>query len=53
MSRKHAGFIVNVDHSSAQEYIDLIHYVQKTVNEKFGVPLEREVRIIGEDLNKS
>lgn len=53
VSRKHAGFIVNIDHSSAEEYIELIRYVQKTVKEKFGVPLEREVRIIGEDLKDS
>lgn len=50
VSLKHAGFIVNVDKSSAKEYIDLIHFVQDTVREKFGVGLEREVKIIGEDL---
>lgn len=50
VSLKHAGFIVNVDKSSAKEYIDLIHFVQDTVQEKFGVGLEREVKIIGEDL---
>lgn len=50
VSLKHAGFIVNKDGCTAQEYIDLIHFVQKTVKEKFGVTLEREVKIIGEDL---
>lgn len=50
VSLKHAGFIVNVEKSSATEYIDLIHFVQDTVKEKFGVGLEREVKIIGEDL---
>ncbi|PFO84027.1 MULTISPECIES: UDP-N-acetylmuramate dehydrogenase [Bacillus cereus group] len=50
VSVKHAGFMVNVDNGTAQDYIDLIHFVQKTVEEKFGVKLEREVRIIGEDL---
>lgn len=50
VSIKHAGFMVNVDNGTAQDYIDLIHFVQKTVKEKFGVTLEREVRIIGEDL---
>lgn len=49
VSTKHAGFIVNKDNASADEYIALIEYVQKTVKEKFGVQLEREVRIIGED----
>lgn len=50
VSTKHAGFMVNVDNGTAQDYIDLIRFVQKTVKEKFGVTLEREVRIIGEDL---
>lgn len=49
VSKKHAGFIVNIDHATAGEYIALIHHIQKTVNEKFGVELEAEVRIIGED----
>ncbi|MFS0749070.1 UDP-N-acetylmuramate dehydrogenase [Oceanobacillus sp. 1P07AA] len=49
VSKKHAGFIVNKNNASATEYINLIRHVQKTVNDKFGVQLEREVRIIGED----
>lgn len=49
VSTKHAGFIVNVDNATASEYISLIRHVQKTVNERFGVELETEVRIIGED----
>lgn len=52
VSLKHAGFIVNVDHSTAEDYIELIRYVQATVKEKYGVTLEREVRIIGEDLTE-
>lgn len=50
VSWKHAGFIVNVNEATASEYINLIHFVQDTVKEKFDVNLEREVRIIGEDL---
>ncbi|MFP3359873.1 UDP-N-acetylmuramate dehydrogenase, partial [Planococcus sp. SIMBA_143] len=49
VSLKHAGFIVNKDGATASEYIALIHHVQETVDEKFGVKLEREVKIIGED----
>ncbi|WP_346216819.1 UDP-N-acetylmuramate dehydrogenase [Caldifermentibacillus hisashii] len=52
VSKKHAGFIVNINNATATEYISLIEHVQKTVKEKFGVSLEREVRIIGEDLKK-
>ncbi|MGJ9459475.1 UDP-N-acetylmuramate dehydrogenase [Oceanobacillus sp. CF4.6] len=50
VSLKHAGFIVNKDNATAKEYIDLIHLVQTTVKVKFDVNLEREVKIIGEDL---
>lgn len=49
VSLKHAGFIVNKAGASATEYIDLIHFVQDTVMDRFGVKLEREVKIIGED----
>lgn len=52
VSLKHAGFIVNKDNATAKEYIDLIHFVQSTVKQKFDVKLEREVKIIGEDLVK-
>ncbi|AIF42325.1 UDP-N-acetylenolpyruvoylglucosamine reductase [Virgibacillus sp. SK37] len=51
VSEKHAGFIVNKSEATASEYIDLIHHVQATVKDKFGVTLEREVKIIGEDIN--
>ncbi len=50
VSLKHAGFIVNKEGASSNDYIALIEYVQKTVKEKFDVALEREVRIIGEDV---
>ena len=47
VSTKHAGFIVNIAHGTAADYVNVIHHVQKTVKEKFGVDLETEVRIIG------
>ncbi|MDO4902709.1 MAG: UDP-N-acetylmuramate dehydrogenase [Limosilactobacillus sp.] len=49
VSTKHAGFIVNIDHGTAHDYVNVIHHVQKVVKEKFGVDLETEVRIIGRD----
>ncbi|WP_226657789.1 UDP-N-acetylmuramate dehydrogenase [Pseudalkalibacillus hwajinpoensis] len=48
VSKKHAGFIVNIDNATATDYLDVIHHVQRTVKEKFDVELEREVRVIGE-----
>lgn len=50
ISMKHAGFIVNLGGATATDYLDMIHYVQKNVAEKFDVKLEPEVRIIGEDV---
>ncbi len=49
VSRKHAGFIVNTDHATAKDYIGLIQHVQAAVKDKFGVELETEVEIIGEE----
>ncbi|MBC1434257.1 UDP-N-acetylmuramate dehydrogenase [Paenilisteria rocourtiae] len=49
VSMKHAGFIVNIDHATATDYMELIAYVQKIVLEQSGILLETEVKIIGED----
>ena len=49
VSKNHAGFIVNVENASASDYIALIRHVQETVQEKFGILLETEVKIIGEE----
>lgn len=48
VSKKHAGFIVNVNHATGSDYEQVIHHVQETVAEKFGVKLDTEVRIVGE-----
>ncbi len=52
VSTKHAGFIVNVDHATATDYLHLIHHVQAVVFKKFNVHLETEVRIIGESVTQ-
>ena len=52
VSKKHAGFIINKGNATASDYIALIEHVQKTVKENFGVELEREVRIIGEEISE-
>ena len=49
VSKKHAGFIVNVDHATASDYLDVIHHIQAEIKAKFDVNLETEVRIIGRD----
>ncbi|MFP4976162.1 UDP-N-acetylmuramate dehydrogenase [Paenibacillus sp. CN-4] len=53
VSRKHAGFIVNANDASAGDYIRLISHVRETVKQKFGVELETEVEIIGEEPSPS
>ncbi len=50
ISMKHAGFIVNIDKASATDYLDLIAFIQKTIFDLYGVRLEPEVRIIGEEI---
>lgn len=47
VSTKHAGFIVNIGNGTAADYQAVIKHVQDVVKQKFGVQLEREVRIIG------
>ncbi len=48
VSNVHAGFIVNAKSATAQDVINLIEYVQKTVLQKCGKQIELEVKIIGE-----
>lgn len=47
VSEKHAGFIVNKENASAEDVLELIGHVQKTVFENSGVKLVPEVKIIG------
>ena len=49
ISEKHAGFIGNVDHATATDYVELIAHIQQVIKERFDVQLETEVRIIGEE----
>jgi len=49
VSEQHANFIVNLGKARASDVLQLMEIVQKTVLEKHGVPLEPEIRIIGED----
>lgn len=48
ISEKHANFIVNTGHARAADIETLIETAHSAVLEKFGIDLEREVRIIGE-----
>ena len=48
VSELHSGFIINRGGATATDIIQLMHLVQNTVYDKFGVKLEPEVRIIGD-----
>ena len=48
VSEKHAGFVINDRNATAKDVLELIEAVQNKVEEKFGVRLEPEVRLIGE-----
>ncbi len=50
VSTKHAGFIVNKNNATANDYIQTIEMVKRAVFEKFGIDLELEVKIVGEDM---
>lgn len=49
VSKKHAGFVVNIDNATAKDFLAVIEHVQATVWGKYQVKLETEVRILGDD----
>lgn len=48
VSPKHAGFILNTGHAAAADVHALIRRIQDRVSARFGVTLEREVRLLGQ-----
>lgn len=46
ISKKHGGFIVNIDNAKGQDIIDIINHVRKLAKARFNVDLEVEQRII-------
>ena len=49
VSLKHAGFIINKNNATASDYIQTIDMVKAEVKKQFGVELELEVKIVGEE----
>ncbi len=47
VSEKHAGFVINTGGATCQDVIHLMEYIEQQVYQRFGVHLEREVRVIG------
>jgi len=48
VSEKHANFIVNIGGATALDIEKLIQHMRETVQEKQGVTLQQEVKVIGE-----
>jgi len=48
VSAKHANFIINMDKAKAANVLKLMKMIENKVQEKFGVALEREIRLIGD-----
>jgi UDP-N-acetylmuramate dehydrogenase len=47
ISPKHANFIVNVDHATSADVLDLVRIAHDAVLKQFGVDLEREIIVLG------
>ncbi|MGN1382139.1 MAG: UDP-N-acetylmuramate dehydrogenase [Eubacterium sp.] len=47
ISAKHSGFMINRGGATAGDILKLMHLVQNTVKDRFGVEMEPEVRIVG------
>lgn len=46
ISTKHAGFIVNRDHASAQDVLELVAWIKEQIKKAHGIELECEIRYI-------
>jgi len=47
ISDEHTNFIINVDHASASDVVQLISLVKMKVRDEYGVQLEEEVQYVG------
>jgi len=48
VSELHSGFIINTGNATFNDVISLINHIQKAVQEKFGVKLDTEIKIVGD-----
>lgn len=49
VSLKHCGFIVNTGDATALDVISVITHIQNTIKNKYGLELETEVKIVGDE----
>ena len=50
VSEKHAGFVINAGGATAEDVLEVMRHVRKTVYENSGIVLEPEVRLINCEL---
>lgn len=50
VSDKHSGFVVNYDNATCEDVLGLMRIVISTVDDKFGIILEPEIKIVGTHL---
>lgn len=48
VSTKHCGFVINKGSATATDIFNLLNHIKKVVYEQFGVPLEQEVKMLGD-----
>lgn len=46
VSEKHAGFVINTGNATAADVLSLMEHIQETVENRYGVVLEPEVKIL-------
>jgi len=51
ISEKHCNFIVNLGNAKANDIYELIKMCEKEIYKKFGIKLEREVKLVGFDFS--
>ncbi|MCL2575489.1 MAG: UDP-N-acetylmuramate dehydrogenase [Defluviitaleaceae bacterium] len=49
VSEKHCGFIINKGNATAADVFALIGHIQQTIKEKFGMALETEIKVAGDE----
>ena len=47
VSKIHGNFILNIDHATAEDILNLVRHIQKTVKREKGIELEMEVKLLG------
>jgi len=47
VSSQHANFIVSTGEARAADVLELMHEVEREVENEYGVKLEREIRLVG------